>query len=412
MTLTGAGVAPPLPRPGGELTASGTAEPVTHSAAATGRFPALDGVRALAALAVVLTHVGFSTGLSLRGGPVGVATARLDAGVTVFFVLSGFLLYRPWAAAHLGAGRSPAVRGYLWRRALRILPAYWLALTVTLLTIDRDQLRTPVDWLVQYGLAQIYLPARIYQGLAMVWSLCVEVSFYLALPLLAWLLGVRSRRRAPGAQARFELIALAALAAGSLGWSAAVTTGHFLDPRLAGLWLPGHLDWFAAGMALAVVQVRVTADRAAFPTLRMLGEAPWLCWALAAAALWLSTTPLCGPRLIDGFTAWQVATKHVLYVAAAGLLVAPCALAPHGSGWRPQALLTTGPLRFLGEISYGVFLWHLCLQQGIYAALGYPLFSGHFVVMLVAVLATTVLVSTLSYRWLEEPVLRLKRLVR
>jgi peptidoglycan/LPS O-acetylase OafA/YrhL len=408
VALTGAPVALPAPRPGG---AASAAAPATGAVAGTGRFPALDGVRALAALAVVLTHVGFSSGVSVRGGALGVTTSRLEAGVTVFFVLSGFLLYRPWAAAHLGVGRAPGVRAYLWRRALRILPAYWLALTVTLLTLDRDQLRTPADWAVQYGLAQIYLPLRLYPGLGMVWSLCVEVTFYLALPVLAWLLGMRAARRTAAKQTRYELAALAILSAGGLAWAAATNSGHFLDPRIAGMWLPGHLDWFALGMALAVVQARVATDRTAFPSLRLLGEAPWLCWALAAATFWLSTTPICGPRQIYGFTAWQVVAKHLLYVIAAGLLVAPCVLAPRGSRWQPQALLASRPARYLGEISYAIFLWHLCLLLGIYAVTGYPQFSGHFVVLLVAVLVATVAVAAASWHWLEAPVLRLKRLV-
>ena len=87
------------------------------------RLPALDALRAVGAAAVIGTHVGFSTGAISRfewGGLL----ARLDVGVAIFFVLSGFLLFRPFAAAVATGADRPSVRRYLWRRALRILPAY------------------------------------------------------------------------------------------------------------------------------------------------------------------------------------------------------------------------------------------------------------------------------------------------
>src|SRR4051812_409189 len=96
------------------------------------RLPALDAVRALGALAVVAHHVGFATGVNLSGGPWSGWLARLDVGVAVFFVLSGFLLFRPWAHAQATARERPKTLRYLWRRALRILPAYWLTVVVCL----------------------------------------------------------------------------------------------------------------------------------------------------------------------------------------------------------------------------------------------------------------------------------------
>src|SRR5260370_42480308 len=86
----------------------------------------LDGLRAAAAVAVVLTHVAFQTGEVVRGAG-GALLGRLDAGVAVFFALSGFLLYRPYVAARWDGRPPPPVRRYALRRAARILPAYWLA---------------------------------------------------------------------------------------------------------------------------------------------------------------------------------------------------------------------------------------------------------------------------------------------
>src|SRR4051812_26100870 len=96
-----------------------------ESPATQSRLPALDVLRVVGAAAVVGVHVGFNTGAVYQGVWGGVL-ARLDVGVAIFFVLSGFLLFRPFALARATGARRPGTGRYLWRRALRILPAYWL----------------------------------------------------------------------------------------------------------------------------------------------------------------------------------------------------------------------------------------------------------------------------------------------
>src|SRR3954468_20104855 len=93
------------------------------------RFPLVDGLRAFAAIAVVITHTGFLSTFNAHG-LAGEVTARLDVGVTLFFIISGFLLYRPFVAARLEHRPAPRIPVYARRRVLRIVPAYWLALTV------------------------------------------------------------------------------------------------------------------------------------------------------------------------------------------------------------------------------------------------------------------------------------------
>src|SRR5439155_24326437 len=119
---------------------------VKNSAAGmTDRYPALDGFRALAMLSVFSFHALLSSsefaldkwqllpGVVWRGNAV---VANLNVGVAMFFALSGFLIYRPFAAAHLNVRGTPNVRRYARRRALRIYPAYWLAFLVLLLAGD------------------------------------------------------------------------------------------------------------------------------------------------------------------------------------------------------------------------------------------------------------------------------------
>src|SRR5690606_8864258 len=109
-----AGCPGPRGRPGGVMTAA-------PAAVRDRRFPTLNAVRAIGALMVLLTHVAFNTGQVVRGS-FGAVLSRFDFGVALFFVLSGFLLARPFLLAVARAEQGPRVAHYLWKRALRILP--------------------------------------------------------------------------------------------------------------------------------------------------------------------------------------------------------------------------------------------------------------------------------------------------
>jgi peptidoglycan/LPS O-acetylase OafA/YrhL len=92
-------------------------------------FECFDGLRAIAAVSVLLLHTAWTSGFTSRSS-LGIYTSRLEIGVSVFFLISGFLLYRPFAVSHF-VGRDQPDAGRFWvRRLLRIVPAYWLALTV------------------------------------------------------------------------------------------------------------------------------------------------------------------------------------------------------------------------------------------------------------------------------------------
>ena len=99
-------------------------------------FPHVDALRAVGALAVLTTHVGFWSASYQRDGTVGALIARLDVGVALFFVLSGFLLSRGWLVRALAGRPAPATGHYLWKRALRILPVYVVTATLALALIS------------------------------------------------------------------------------------------------------------------------------------------------------------------------------------------------------------------------------------------------------------------------------------
>ena len=165
-------------------------------------------MRACAAVGVVVTHVAFQTGHT--GGMTGRLFGRFDLAVAVFFALSGFLLWRGHAAAARGLRPIPPTGHYLRSRIVRIMPGYLVAVVV-ILTLLPDAKADLTVWLANLSLTQIYVPLTLTAGLTQMWSLSVEVTFYLALPLLALLV-----RRVP-VRARIPVIAGAAVA--SFGWA-------------------------------------------------------------------------------------------------------------------------------------------------------------------------------------------------
>ncbi|MGZ6887953.1 MAG: acyltransferase family protein, partial [Acidimicrobiia bacterium] len=140
------------------------------------RFPGFDGLRALAALAVLVTHVA-DTGGANAPNLFGIFFARFDGGVAIFFVLSGILLYRPFARAHLLDEPRPAVGAYLWRRALRIYPAYWLATTAVVFVFANTSFSSVRSALLDYSLLHIYSPHQpdVFAPLVQSWTLATEV---------------------------------------------------------------------------------------------------------------------------------------------------------------------------------------------------------------------------------------------
>src|ERR1700712_380344 len=214
-------------------------------------YPALDGLRAVAATAVVTTHVAFWTG-SYTPDLLGHALGRLDVGVAVFFVLSGFLLARPLFLAAVQRGPPPRAAAYLWRRALRILPAYWLTVAAALVLLPANRGAGPVTWIRHLALAQSYDSGWFGAGLTHTWSLVTEVAFYLVLPVAGAGL-VRLSRSCPERPTTM-LAALGAVTLGGLGWLWVVTAAAPLPVPL-NLWLPGFAGWFAVGMAFAALSV-------------------------------------------------------------------------------------------------------------------------------------------------------------
>ena len=190
---------------------AGPTDAASHEGAGSkGHLAELEGWRALAALGVLLTHVGFLSGATGRHILPGFL-ARADIGVAIFFVLSGFLLYRPWARRSLVNGPPIDSRSYAVRRFARLVPAWLLVLVGTLLLVPESRDAGATPWIANLLQVQSLRLEWDLPGLAQLWSLSTEVMFYLVLPPLAMLL---ARRPAAHSGRRHLLLLLGVAAAG------------------------------------------------------------------------------------------------------------------------------------------------------------------------------------------------------
>jgi peptidoglycan/LPS O-acetylase OafA/YrhL len=210
---------------------------------------------------------------------------ELKGGVAVFFVISGALLYLPYARAIRDRRALPNWRGYAHRRVLRIVPAYWVALTLFVVGPFGAVLGAGL-WRY-YALSQIYTQQLVLTGLGVSWSLCVEVSFYALLPLFAAVAARLAGSRGNRLGVRVQLALIAAMATASLGLRG-LEAGSLIAPTVhAGttlkVSLPGLLDWFAIGMALAVLRAELEVGRGENGVIARLGRRPALCVLLALA---------------------------------------------------------------------------------------------------------------------------------
>jgi peptidoglycan/LPS O-acetylase OafA/YrhL len=369
-----------------------------ESAAGTGdgRFRAFDGLRAIAALAVLVTHAGAITGFNTRSW-AGPYTARAEVGVPVFFVISGFLLYRPIALAHL-EGRRHVSPLYFWRRrASRIFPAYWVALTFVPIVTGHRLVRGAHDVVVYYGLLQIYDKDRVLGGLFQAWSLCTELGFYLLLPLYAAVVVVR--RRSPASQLRVELAGIAILYAASVAFRVWLVAIDSRGPQFT--WTLAWLDVFALGMAMAVVSAW-TSTRDRPPALvSWVGRHPGACWLVAAAAF-VALSNLGIPRTLVPFTPVQRLGGQLLAGVVAVGLVAPAAFGRDRAGLITR-LLTSRVALAIGLISYSFYLWHAAMLERAVEVAGRPL-DASLATVLALGLALTLIVAAVSYRVIERPV--------
>ena len=373
----------------------------------TGRVGNLDVLRAVAALGVLAAHAYALGGRSL---PLRAETAPDvvllvgGSGVWLFFGLSGFVISKPFIDRLLTGRPLPRLVPYALRRSLRIFPLYWVALTVVILAAGAQSTRL-WQYPVHYALLHNLVPGREQALLSVAWTLTVEVLFYIAVPVC--ILAVRRWSSSVTAERLATLVVISWAA--STAFALAVAP-HAPDQTVLWLrgWLPGMWQMFCPGILLAIAPhlgagrwrrwlVEAPASRAALP----------VTIALIAVAAVMSTRP----PLRYGLEFGELVTdlSRPFYALGFGLIIAAAMRA------RPWGREHGGWLLHLGLVSYGIYLLHAVIITVIKAGIGdelVPLPHGGVVAYfahLGFLVGLTVALASASWRWFEQPCIRLAR---
>ena len=363
----------------------------------------LTGLRGVAALSVFVFHYGyFNPGIRLDltvpiiGNALQSPLGFGFAGVDLFFVLSGFLLALPFARATLDGSAHPPLKPYYKRRLLRVFPAYYAQLAIILIF---------GGWFVTWArpdgvslLAHFFMffnigwnPVRPMVGLW--WTLPVELSFYLLLPLIAYFMRPR----------RWMVFLLAGIAISMLYriWS----VDHFASAPegavfLAASHLPGHLPEFLLGASAAILVQTFDLQSIKPP-------AAWVLDGMFLTSVILVNLWFWKIMLPYGGVFWSGHWSMVIAPLALGL---PLSLMVVSLYWgsRIGRLLFANPMvYFLGLISYSLYLWHFVVLQQAEFVFGeaYSVMQG--LPKFLLSLSLVVLVSSLSYFVFERPFFRL-----
>jgi peptidoglycan/LPS O-acetylase OafA/YrhL len=375
------------------------------------RVPGLDGLRAVACLGVFGVHFQQITRLSGRIGPLDLQ--RLlengNTGVCLFFLLTGFLLSLPtWTVARDFGAPSPPNRrwlgAYIRKRAARIFPAYFLCLAILVIVGGYFRGRhNLINVLLHVTFLHNAAEFSIYGIASHFWALAVIVQFYVVFPVLAAVLRRLVKFRALALTTLFAAGLAAYLAHAGLVHCARMHEHDWpLPPSLVRPYgyvlthtLLAHLPHFLLGMLAAGVFVTVGRDRSSGPDARLFGLAFWLAAGLMALILSV-------PEL-DDWLSIPYGRYNLPYVPVLAAALVVCA--PYSTS--ASAVLTFAPVRLLGTISYGVYIYHPpCLslvasemrKVGLTAGENWALFG-------MAGLALTVAVAAVSYVLMERPIL-------
>lgn len=394
---------------------------------------ALDGVRAWAIIFVIIFHMSYTTGNNLwdwRTNPLASSLAVAGySGVSLFFVLSGFLLFLPYAKALLFAGRWPLARSFYVRRALRIWPGYYLSLFALVLLSARQYLQ-PAN-LSKLGLFVVFYMDSIRPTFRQLngpyWTLAVEWQFYMIMPLLMLgiLLVVRHIRL------EWRLRAVTLCLCGLMAWGLGVRffglyfsahpTATVLVPRSIlnivlffsfGI-IGKYTEEFAVGMLGALIYVYAQSLPPTHPFVQKLHQVSLWLWGtgillLVFCAMWnfqsnpqTPAWPFLNP-LVPYFTWLSDMSLAIAY----GMCIMAILFGPYAF----QRLFVWKPLRWIGLISYSLYIWHLpLLTFGRYLLPNYAHLNNYaaYAFSWACVLVLAVPFCVFYYAWVERPGMKL-----
>ncbi|WP_421118965.1 acyltransferase family protein [Aquihabitans daechungensis] len=320
--------------------------------------PAIDGLRVLAAWGVISAHIGSE--YNPTQNLVAYYGAAAYPALIVFFTISGFLVYRPFARAALAprvkarSDRSTNFWIYILRRVLRIFPLYWAVLAVAVIWNGSGNLDSFTDWVQAIFLLPFPDPMKLLTGplgIAM-WTLAIELPFYVIVPLFA--AGVKKARlRVAPVSDPFvaQVVAVSAVIVFILGLGL-IFGGVLAFPVMS---LP-------VGMLFAVLETRQSLARRRYTVIRVLADNWWLCLVGYVALVFIAARLALDAYEVPGVTDPYDHIRNIyfpLQMAMALLLFIPVAF-----GLRRSLMvrfMAAAPLQMMAPLTYGIYLWHVPL---------------------------------------------------
>lgn len=366
---------------------------------------ALDSLRGFSTILIVVFHTSDVSGYSVKHAEsIGAYIDRLNVGVAIFFVLSGFLIFRPFVHSLIHGSTLPVVRHYYLKRAARIFPGYWIALFV-LARLDALTVVNASGFIRNILLVHPFTANNVFTGIRQAWTLSVEMSFYIVVPLLAHAFRLRSiKNRSSTTSIRTLLSVLTCIFFGAYIFQLLVHQTHFWFFKTANIWLPSHMDTIALGMFIAVLVEAPASTRALAQFKSFLANHAGSC-ILGSILVWLISANinmpigLVAPEFRIGLLC------HFLYSISAFLLVAPFCVESRSI---LNKVLSFRLFTWLGTISYGIYIWHYATLAGIFAEKHMPYHEndGKVLLRLLIVFPVSIAIASLSYYFLERPITR------
>ncbi len=365
---------------------------------------ALDSLRGISTILIVVYHTSFVSGYTVaHADSIGAYIDRLNIGVAIFFVLSGFLIFRPFAHSLIHGSPLPKTRNYYLKRAARILPGYWLALFV-LAGLDALTIVNTSGFIRNVFIVHSFTEHNVFTGIRQAWTLAIEMSFYVVVPAFAYVFVRQTKRRNGPVSVSTLLKALSFLFLGAYGFRLFIHQIDFWFLDTAHIWLPSHMDTLALGMGLAVL-VEAPASAKTLSKLKNFIANHAGSFVVCSVFVWLISANI---NMAIGLNRTEFHIDllgHFLYGIASVLLVAPFCV-------DSQALLVKAMsfrlFTWLGTISYGIYLWHMAFLGGNFAEkyMPYTENDGQVLLRFLVVLPASIAIASLSYYVLERPIMR------
>jgi peptidoglycan/LPS O-acetylase OafA/YrhL len=368
------------------------------------RNSALDSLRGLSTILIVVYHISFVSGYTVaHANSSGAYIDRLNIGVAIFFVLSGFLIFRPFAHSLIHGSPLPKTRNYYLKRASRILPGYWLALFV-LAGLDALTIVNTSGFIRNVFIVHSFTEHNVFTGIRQAWTLTVEMSFYVVVPAFAFVFVRQTKRRDGPVSVSSLLKALSVLFLSAYVFRLFIHQTDFWFLKTAHIWLPSHVDTLALGMGLAVL-VEAPASAQILSKVRIFIANHTGAFVLVSVFVWLMSANI---NMAIGLNKSEFHIEllgHFLYGLASVLLVAPFCVDSQSLLVKAMSLRL---FTWLGTISYGIYLWHMAFLGGNFAEkyMPYTENDGQVLLRFLVVLPASIAIASLSYYVIERPIMR------